>query len=80
MLIATFSCTGQTLSPPRLTAGALSSLANEEKTQLKDWLKMPQEHEELAVEGTSSRSIAKTEKSLQDFDKKFTGDKAYRKQ
>lgn len=40
----------------RLTAEALSSLANQSKTQLDAWLEEPQSHERLAVGKDTSRA------------------------
>ncbi|KAK3170051.1 hypothetical protein OEA41_009436 [Lepraria neglecta] len=56
-----------------LTAGTLSSLTDAPKTQLQDWLEKPQTHEQLAVEGQTSRSLPEMEKFLGDIGKKMDG-------
>ena len=59
--------------PQRLTAGALSSLADAPKMQLQDWLEKPQTHEQLGVQGKSAKRAAETEAFLQDIEEKMAG-------
>ena len=58
-------------SSQRLTAVALSSLTDTPKTQLQHWLEKPQMHEQVAVEGKTSRSFDQTKKTLEDTKSKI---------
>ncbi len=62
-------------APPHLTAGALASLAEQEKSQLKAWYEEQHTHEQLVVGADTSRAGEKIEEFFKDIEENV-GDKS----
>lgn len=67
-------------SAARLTAEALSSLADQATSQLDAWLKEPQTHEKLAVGVDTSRGAKEMDVFFKDVEENVESDKKWSKE
>lgn len=60
-------------TPPQLTAASIATLGSQSRTQLDGWRTTAERHEQIVLGQKASGSKAKTEKWLDEIDKKISG-------